>query len=118
MHNNVNISSVFVNRAGDWKLAAFEYSHSTEDQHAPPKALNTLACYEPPEKTAAPTRTESAVDSYGLGCLIWEIFNGILPNPGALRNPGQIPKNLVATYNGLINQQPGRRLSPEKFIKV
>lgn len=128
VHNNVNISSVFVNRAGDWKLAGFEYVHSSEDQNVNPyKVLNTLDCYEPPEKSPANNmhtnrnslqNDSAAVDAYGLGCLIWEIFNGILPNAGALRNPGKIPKNLVAAYNGLMNQQPSRRLSPDKFIKA
>ena len=98
VHNNVCIASVLVNRAGDWKLAAFEYSHSIEsestNQH---KVLTSLDCYEPPEKLASNNlntnrnsiQTESAVDSYGFACLIWEIFNGLLPNRDALKRPGK-----------------------------
>ena len=126
VHNNVNMSSVYVNKAGDWKLAGFEYSHGVEDQNVPYKVLTTLDCYEPPEKQPANNlhtnrnsiSHESSVDSYGFGCLIWEIFNGNLPSATALKNPGKIPSRLEAAYKQLINPQSNKRLNLEKFINV
>ncbi len=126
MHNNVCMSSIVVNRAGDWKLSSFEFSHSIEEQNVPYKVLTSLDCYEPPEKLPTNNmntnrnsiQTESAVDSYGFGCLIWEIFNGLLPNSEALKRPGQIPKRLVAAYKELINPVQSKRLNPLKFINV
>lgn len=128
VHNNVCMSSIVVNRAGEWKLTGFEYTHSIEDPQPPYKTLNSLACYEPPEKSPANNYktnrnqnsipTESGVDSWSLGCLIWEIFNGLLPNVNALKNPGKIPKRLVSAYIELINAQPNKRLTPAKFSSV
>jgi len=120
------MSSIVVNRAGDWKLSSFEFSHSIEEQNVPYKVLTSLDCYEPPEKLPTNNmntnrnsiQTESAVDSYGFGCLIWEIFNGLLPNSEALKRPGQIPKRLVAAYKELINPVQSKRLNPLKFINV
>jgi SCY1-like protein 1 len=92
------MSSIVVNKAGEWKLTGFEYAHPIEDTNVPPKALVTLDRYDPPEKNPVSNLkggrnsnsipTESGVDSWGLGCLIWEIFNGLLPNTNALQNPG------------------------------
>ncbi|CAF0712601.1 unnamed protein product [Brachionus calyciflorus] len=125
VHNNVNISSIFVNRAGEWKLFSFEYTHGIQDQ-SPYKYLTSLDCYTPPEKSPLGgynsnqnnRPTESGVDSWTLGCLIWEIFNGILPNTNALKNPGQIPKSLVQAYMSLLNPMPEKRLTPAKFISL
>lgn len=100
VHNNICMSSIVVNRAGEWKLTGFEYTHSVDDQ-SPYKVLHSLDRYDAPEKSPVANLnkqtsrsnalpTESGVDSWALGCLIWEIFNGILPNQNALKNPGQV----------------------------
>jgi SCY1-like protein 1 len=106
VHNNVCLSSVVVNRAGEWKLTGFEYTHAIEDQQTVHKVMSTLDRYQPPEKSpvnnlkATPSRdanmisSECGVDSWGLGCLIWEIFNGFLPNVNALKNPGRVGGDL------------------------
>lgn len=126
VHNNVNISSIVVNRAGDWKLASFEFTHSIDDQNIGYKVLTSLDCYEPPEKNPSNNlntnrnriETKSTVDSFGLGCLIWEIFNGLLPNASALKSAGKIPKSLVDVYRELINSNPKNRLSPSNLTNV
>ena len=125
MHNNLNISSFYVNRAGEWKLSGFEYTHAIQDP-APYKYLTSLDCYTSPEKSPIggyssnhnAKQTESGVDSWALGCLIWEIFNGLLPNTNALKNPGQIPKRLVPAFMALLNPAPEKRLTPAKFINL
>lgn len=102
IHNNVNLASVVVNRAGEWKLTGFEFAHGIDDSHTPYKCLPSLDCYEPPERSpvsnlkSTPSRDSNSIeqlhsaDSWGLGCLIWEIFNGFLPNLNALKNPGNV----------------------------
>ena len=94
------MSSIVVNRAGEWKLNGFEYTHGIDETNLPYKVLNSLSCYDPPEKSPIsnlkPNRnsnaipTESAVDSWSLGCLIWEIFNQLLPNINALKSPAKV----------------------------
>lgn len=31
-----------------------------------------------------------AADMWGLGCLIWEVFNGTLPKTVSLKSPGKV----------------------------
>ena len=41
VHNNVCMSSIVVNRAGEWKLTGFEYSHPIEDYNVSLKILSS-----------------------------------------------------------------------------
>ena len=76
--------------------------------------------YEPPE--GAPggkqkKRTEKwSADVWGLGCLIWEIFNGPLPKSSSLKSVGKIPANLLSHYGELVSANPKSRPDPAKFI--
>ena len=97
------MSSIVVNRAGEWKLTGFEYTHAIEETTSPYKVLNSLSCYDPPEKSPIgnlkPNRnsnaipTESAVDSWSFGCLIWEIFNQLLSSTNSLKTLGKVNTN-------------------------
>ena len=111
VHNNVCMSSILVNKAGEWKLAGFEYTHGIDDQ-APYKVLPSLDRYEPPEKSVVNNLNqqksaqsnsigggECYVDGWMLGCLIWEIFNGVLPNAPALKNPGKVKSDFFLDQN-------------------
>ena len=95
------MASIVVTRSGDWKLTGFEYCHGIDEQNVPMKVLHTLDVYNPPERSPVGNfkspqsnrtnmiPTESAIDSWGVGCLIWEIFNnGFLPNANSLQNIG------------------------------
>ena len=124
------MSSIVVNRAGEWKLTGFEYCHSIDDQQTPYKVLHSLDVYEPPEKSPTSNlnsaqqnrnllHNDSGIDSWGLGCLIWEIFNGILINKKNLQNPGpNLPKRILSVYQGLLNAQTSKRLNPSKFLTL
>lgn len=54
-HNNVCLSSVFVNNAGEWKLGAVEYLTTIQDSSPgmPIKIIPDLEKYDPPEKSDA-----------------------------------------------------------------
>ncbi|ONM36815.1 Protein kinase family protein with ARM repeat domain [Zea mays] len=58
-----------------------------------------------------------AIDSWGLGCLIYELFSGAkLARTEDLRNTASIPKSLLPDYQRLLNSTPTRRLNPSKLI--
>ncbi|CAI7802369.1 unnamed protein product [Closterium sp. NIES-53] len=58
-----------------------------------------------------------AIDSWGLGCLIQEVFSGHqLTRTEELRNTACIPKTLLPDYQRLLSSAPARRLNPAKLI--
>lgn len=117
-HNNINAASVFVNKAGDWKLAGLEYVCGT-DTDPPVKILPSLEKYDPPErKDSSKGRLSNpwSADIWGLGCLIWEVYNGILLSMDQLGKLGDIPKPLQPSYKECVGANPGKRPSPQDVI--
>ncbi len=49
MHRNVCLSSIFVDSAGEWKLAGVEFMIPHSETNPPPKILTSLKKYDPPE---------------------------------------------------------------------
>ena len=59
-----------------------------------------------------------AIDSWGLGCLIREVFgNGPLGSPADLRDISCIPEDLLKDYQRLLNSQGQKRLNPQRLLK-
>ena len=80
IHNNVCLSSIFIDRAGEWKLFGLEYMFGGED-HPPTKVSHGLDKYEPPEKSSRKRSCKWSSDMWGLGLvkrfLTFEIFTRI-----------------------------------------
>lgn len=94
VHRNVCLSSIFVDEAGEWKLAGVEFMHAHADTSPARKHLEPLRKYDPPElgkPGAAARRAEKwSVDAWGLGCLLWEVFNGPLGQVASLKNTSKV----------------------------
>lgn len=58
-----------------------------------------------------------SADMWGLGCLIWEVFNGCLSRTGSLKAVGKIPKHLIPDYVQLVGANPKSRPNPAKFLQ-
>jgi len=56
------------------------------------------------------------IDSWGLGCLIWEIFNGTLYEQEKLKGLGKISKKISQLYTALVNPNYRSRCSVQDFI--
>ena len=55
---------------------------------------------------------------WGLGCLVWEVFNGPLSRTGSLKSVGKIPKALLSDYAELVSANPKNRPNPAKFLET
>ncbi|XP_073410554.1 N-terminal kinase-like protein isoform X1 [Dendrobates tinctorius] len=119
IHNNVYMSAVFVDRAGEWKLGGLDYVYAAGSEESAPKKGPEQEKYNPPEKSdRSKTSGEKwSADMWCLGCLIWEVCNGSLPRPTALRSLGKIPKSLVPHYCELVGANPKIRPNPARFLQ-
>ncbi|KAK8552638.1 hypothetical protein V6N13_121025 [Hibiscus sabdariffa] len=129
VHGNVCMSSVVVTQTLDWKLHAFDVLSEFDGANA--TATGPMLQYEwlvglqykPMElaKSDWATIRKSppwAIDSWGLGCLIYEIFSGTkLGNTEELRSTASIPKSLLPDYQRLLSSMPSRRLNTSKLIE-
>jgi SCY1-like protein 1 len=131
VHGGVSLSAVVVTERLDWKLHGFDLCSELESVG---RGLNGDAKlihgaylvpdqYKPEEYrrgdwVSIPEGPPWAIDAWGLGCLIQEVYSG-----GALRGTDQlreidcIPKTLLKDYQRLLGSQPTRRYNPKKLIE-
>ncbi|KAJ0695115.1 putative protein kinase domain, armadillo-like helical [Helianthus annuus] len=128
VHGNVCLASVVVTNTLDWKLHAFDVLSEFDGNNAstgPMLQYDWLIAsqYKPIEleKSDWTTIRKSppwAIDSWGLGCFIYELFSGLkLSKTEELRNTASLPKSLLPDYQRLLGSTPSRRLNPSKLVE-
>ncbi len=88
---------------GEWKIFGLEQSISLkgEEYQFPygSKWPPSLKVYSPPELKSNPSSPSTQnQDLWGLGCIIWEVFNGPLQQTADLARIGHIPAKLAPVY--------------------
>ncbi|KAK9283162.1 hypothetical protein L1049_011394 [Liquidambar formosana] len=129
VHSNVCLASVVVTQTLDWKLHAFdvlsEFDGNNETSTGPMLQYEWLvgSQYKPMELLksdwmAIRKSPPWSIDSWGLGCFIYELFSGTkLGKTEELRITASIPKSLLPDYQRLLSSMPSRRLNTSKLLE-
>ena len=89
------------------------------DQDPPVQILPSCNKYSAPERGDPGKARHSSVwaaDVWGLGCLVWEAYNGPLPSMENLAKFGDIPKSLQTTYKECVGANPAKRPNPSDIL--
>ena len=125
VHGNIRSSSIFTSESGEWKVGGLEALSSMKEEDAIIYNYGSLVPesgrFAPPEVTkggwAAIKRSPlAAADSFGLGILIFEVFNGSFRSLDQLSQTRTIPESMIHSYRRLINSNPNTRLSAGHFV--
>ncbi|KAK7356777.1 hypothetical protein VNO80_16053 [Phaseolus coccineus] len=129
VHANVCLASVVVTQTLDWKLHAFdvlsEFDGNNETSSGQMLQYAWLVGTQYKSMELAKSDWAGikksppwAIDSWGMGCLIYELFSGLkLSKTEELRNTVSIPKSLLPDYQRLLSSVPSRRLNTSKLIE-
>ncbi|KAI9319642.1 armadillo-type protein [Dichotomocladium elegans] len=126
VHGNVRVSSIFTNEAGEWKLGGLELLSSMKEES--PMILTFGGLAPEAQRYAAPEIKKSgwtvikdlptsAIDSYLLGCLVYEAYNHRFDTADRLlTNKGNIPTAIYESYRALLHPSPASRADADRFL--
>ncbi|KAG2414049.1 hypothetical protein HFD88_003240 [Aspergillus terreus] len=126
VHGVVRASSIYASESGEWKLGGFDVLSSMNDEHAVIYTYGSLvpdaARYTPPEVVKGgwdiiKRHPLSAIDAYGLGILIFEVFNGNFVGGDQVGKTTNVPPSMHQSYKRLCTANPKLRLSPAHFVE-
>ncbi|KAI8059837.1 hypothetical protein BDF21DRAFT_370083 [Thamnidium elegans] len=126
VHGSVKIASIFTNKAGEWKLGGFELLCSMKEESPIILTFGGLVPdaqrYATPEVkksgwTAIKDLPAGAIDSYHLGCLVYEAYNHRFESTDSLiSQKGTIPVNMQRVYTSLLNPSFKSRATADTFL--
>ncbi|KAJ5684702.1 uncharacterized protein N7477_001047 [Penicillium maclennaniae] len=126
VHGAVRASSVYTSESGEWKLGGFDILSSMKEDDAIIYTYGSLvpdaARFTPPEVVKSGWESIkrhplAAVDAYGLGILIFEVFNGQFSGADQIGKTTNIPPAMQQSYKRLCTANPKLRLSPAHFVE-
>ncbi|KAJ5113093.1 hypothetical protein N7456_001627 [Penicillium angulare] len=126
VHGAVRASSVYTSESGEWKLGGFDILSSMKEDDAIIYTYGSIvpdaARYTPPEVAKGgyeiiKRHPLAAVDAYGLGVLIFEVFNGQFLGGDQIGKTTNIPSSMHQSYKRLCTANPKLRLSPAHFVE-
>ncbi|KAK0727088.1 armadillo-type protein [Lasiosphaeria miniovina] len=125
IHGSLKVASIFTSESGEWKLGGFEVLSNVKDDDAVIYTYGSLVPdsgrYTPPELArsgwdAIKRSPHSAVDSFGFGLLVFEVFNGSYSGTDQAGQTKNIPPSMHSSYKRLANANPKARLSVGHFL--
>ena len=131
VHGGVSMSTVVVTDRLDWKLAGLdllsEHAAIGRGTHGPAPLVHAAFSvpdqYKPEEYrrgdwAGIPGGPPWAIDAWGLGCLIQEVYRGgAISRTDQLREVDHIPQVLLKDYQRLLATAPERRYNPKKLVE-
>lgn len=127
VHGGLKAASIYASESGEWKLGGFEVLSSMNDDQAIIYTHGSLVPdagrYTAPEISRSgqwdtiKKNPIGAVDSYNLGTLIFEVFNGDFMSSDQAGQTKNIPPSMHSSYKRLVNANPKARLSAGHFIE-
>ncbi|OKL58970.1 hypothetical protein UA08_05498 [Talaromyces atroroseus] len=126
VHGAVRVSSIYTSESGEWRLGGFDILSSMNDDEAIIYTYGSLvpdsARYSPPEINKGgweiiKRNPLAAVDSYGLGSLVYEVFNGSFTGADQVGKTTNIPPSMHQSYRRLCAANPKLRLSAANFVE-
>ncbi|EED24003.1 protein kinase family protein [Talaromyces stipitatus ATCC 10500] len=126
VHGAIRVSSIYTSESGEWRLGGFDILSSMNDDDAVIYTYGSLvpdsARYAPPEINKGgweiiKRNPLAAVDSYGLGILVYEVFNGNFTSPDQVGKTTNIPPSMHQSYRRLCAANPKLRLSAANFVE-
>ncbi|KAH7326091.1 armadillo-type protein [Stachybotrys elegans] len=125
IHGCLRVGSIYTSESGEWKLGGFEVLSSVKDDEANIYTYGSLvpdsARYAPPELAQGgwdviKKHPHTAVDSFGYGVLIYEVFNGDYHGTDQAGQTKNIPPTMQSSYKRLCNANPKARISISNFL--
>ncbi|KAK2737771.1 hypothetical protein FQN57_007419 [Myotisia sp. PD_48] len=126
IHGAIRVSSIYTSESGEWKIAGFDILSSLKEDDATIYTYGSLipdhARYAPPEVIkggwdVVRGQPLTAVDAYGFGTLIFEIFNGSFTGNEQAGQTTKIAPSMQSSYKRLMNPNPKLRLSIANFLE-
>ncbi|KAK6217588.1 hypothetical protein QIS74_07702 [Colletotrichum tabaci] len=126
IHGNLRVGSIYTSESGEWKMSGFDVLSNVKDDEAVIYTYGSLVPdsgrYAPPELArggweAIKKSPHSAVDSFGFGCLIFEVFNGEFMGSDQAGQTKSIPPTMQQSYKRLVNPNPKARVSVGHFLE-
>eukprot|EP01025_Chloroclados_australasicus_P044658 TRINITY_DN4855_c0_g2_i1.p1 TRINITY_DN4855_c0_g2~~TRINITY_DN4855_c0_g2_i1.p1 ORF type:complete len:807 (+),score=106.86 TRINITY_DN4855_c0_g2_i1:50-2422(+) len=124
IHGNLCVSTVLVTPTLDWKLGFLDLvsEHNAGAPGLQQGQFMVQKFYSPGEVSkgdwsSVPKGAPWAIDAWGLGCLMQEVFSGQpMTSVEQLRNTNPIPQALLSDYQKLLGSNPNKRLNPAKLV--
>ncbi|EPS37165.1 hypothetical protein H072_9244 [Dactylellina haptotyla CBS 200.50] len=126
IHGNLRVSSIYTTESGEWMLAGFEVLSSLKEED--PAIYKYGGLLPDSSRYAAPEISRGGwdglknqaihvTDSWNMGTLMYEIFNGYFMSSDQLTQTKSIPPQMGTPYKRLTQTNPKMRLPIAHFLE-